>query len=186
MEPFDLHKTNEENYAKFCWDLKDYLRENKISNIELGKALNMSDQTISNYLNWDTKKGRTPFWVPTLKLFSFLALNIDKFLIEDIIKSEILTQYKQLLKKHKALKNKYKKTYQDYNNSTENVSTLKKELEIKKRENHRLQIAVEKMKERLFHHCLESNDILVKSNSEIIKDNIIGSNNNEITDNNIE
>lgn len=133
-------------YVAFGNNLKNLLRENKITNKELGHALGLSDQTISDYLNWlDNKKGKQPFWVPMLKLIKYLEQNIDNFNIYNLITKryestnnliDMQLQNKPRLKLYKKkldeLNNKYKTLINKYNNDlVDYQNKLKQEKELK-------------------------------------------------------
>ena len=71
QENIDIDK-----YDYFREKLKHLLRANKITNVELAKALDCTDQTISDVLNNKTKQ---PWWINTCKLVNFLQDRIKDF-----------------------------------------------------------------------------------------------------------
>lgn len=139
-KPYNLIKATNNEYEAFGNNLKCLLRKNNITNKELGYALNLSDQTISDYLNWvDFNIGKQPFWVPMLKLIKFLEQNTSNFNIYDLITKRyehtlnintIKLDNKPRLKSYKIkfdnLNNEYNTLLKKYNNDLTNYeNTLK-------------------------------------------------------------
>ena len=156
-KPYNIIHPTPSEFEAFGNNLKTFLRTNGVTNKELGNALDLSDQTISDYLNWfENKNGKQPFWVPMLKLIKYLEQNTGNFNLYDLIIkrytqtfniNDIILENKPRLKKYKqeidelTVKNKElsnvnkqileqnKKILDKYKNYQEEKNTMKRDLE---------------------------------------------------------